>query len=506
MKGWRNSPQTFLVIVGLLLGLALLPTVIGCTVSTQTPLSRVIEAVGDRLQPLPLKTERELQRFEEFYRKYARAPIQDRLDYFRFAFKRVRTKYVREVADKKLIDAAIEGVEESKAKPKSMKAPAVIEVALDKMVTSLDPHSAFMNKAEFDESFIHTKGEFGGLGIEVTMQDGLVKVIAPIENTPAEKAGLASGDRISHVDGKPIKGLSLYEAVRRMRGRPGTSIQLMIQRAGKSDFEVTLVRAMIKVRAVRWRTVGRIGYIRVSRFSERVEGGVVQAFAGIRAELEGEPDGIVLDLRNNPGGLLDQSIALADSFLDSGEIVSVRGRDSGGHRAFGAQVGDLANGLPMVVLINGGSASASEIVASALKFHSRAMIMGKRSFGKGSVQTIIPMPEEGALRLTTALYYGPDGRTIQARGIIPEIRIETGKEQQSRRREADLPRSLPAGKRGTEEKVPTIFSKACPAIKGGRTYSSDGEAGDRALGCAVAYLEAGSKHKFLAAHGQARNM
>ena len=273
MKGWRSSPQTFLVIVGLLLGFALLPTVIGCTVSTQTPLSRVIEAVGDRLQPLPLKTERELQRFAEIYRKYAREPIQDRLDYFRFAFKRVRTKYVQEVADKKLIDAAIEGVEESKAKPKSMKAPALIEVALDKMVTSLDPHSAFMNKAEFDESFIHTRGEFGGLGIEVTMQDGLVKVIAPIENTPAEKAGLASGDRISHVDGKPIKGLSLYEAVRRMRGRPGTSIQLMIQRSGKSDFEVTLVRAMIKVRAVRWRTVGRVGYIRVSRFSERVEGG-----------------------------------------------------------------------------------------------------------------------------------------------------------------------------------------------------------------------------------------
>ncbi len=506
MNGWRGSPHTFLLIIGLLLGAAVLPTLSGCSVGSQSSLSRVIEAVGDRLHPLPPDTAREVARFADIYRDTATTPVQDRLDYFKFAFKRVRAKYVREVPDAQLVDAAIKGVTNLKATSGSVPAPKVIEAGLDAMVTSLDPHSSYMNREEFNESFIHTKGEFGGLGIEVTMQDGLVKVVAPIEDTPAAEAGVASGDLITHVDGVSIKGHSLSQSVRRMRGRPGTSIQLTLKRKGVPDFEITLKRAVIKVRAVRWRTVGRIGYIRVSRFSERMEGGIVKAFAAIRAEMGHEPDGIVLDLRNNPGGLLDQSIVLADAFLNDGEIVSVRGRSASSSRAFTAQEGDLANGLPMVVLINGGSASASEIVASSLKYHGRATVMGGRSFGKGSVQTIIPMPEEGALRLTTALYYGPDGQTIQARGIDPEIRIETEKVPAKRRREADLPGALPAQKSEGATAAPVISNTACPAIKGGRSPVRSDAEGDHTLGCAIAFLEAGSKQKFLAAYGQARSM
>jgi len=488
------------------LGAAVLPTISGCTTGTTSSLGRVIEAVGDRLHPLPPETEREVQRFADVYRQYAVEPQQDRLDYFGFAFKRVRTKYVREVPDKDLIDAAIKGVEELKAQPRSVPAAKVVEAALDKMVTSLDPHSAYMNREEFNESFIHTKGEFGGLGIEVTMDDGMVKVVAPIEDTPAARAGVISGDLITHVDGDPIKGLSLSQAVRRMRGRPGTEIRLTLKREGVADFDVVLVRAIIRVRAVRWRTIDRVGYIRVSRFSERMEGGIVKAFAAIRAELGGEPDGVVLDLRNNPGGLLDQSIVLADAFLDAGEIVSVRGRETSRHRAFTAQEGDMANGLPMVVLINGGSASASEIVASALKVHGRATVMGSRSFGKGSVQTIIPMPEEGALRLTTALYYGPDGHTIQARGIAPEIRIVTDETANDRKREADLPGAIPGEKDAVDDKSVTISNAACPAVEGTMRRRNGTDHSDRTLGCAVAFIATGSKQKFIAAYGQPRSM
>ncbi len=506
MKGWRGSPQAFLLVIGLLLGAALLSALGACSAGHKSSLSRVLDAVGDKLHPLPADTEREVARFTAVYKETAVSPQQDRLDYFKFAFKRVRAKYVREVSDAKLVDAAIEGVTDLKAAPHSQPAPKVIEAALDKMVASLDPHSGFMNREEFNESFIHTKGEFGGLGIEVTMEEGLVKVVAPIEDTPAAEAGVESGDLITHVDGEPIKGLSLNQAVRLMRGRPGTPIRLTLRRQGRSDFDLTLVRAVIKVRAVRWRTVGRVGYIRVSRFSERVEGGIVTAFAAIRAELGGEPDGIVLDLRNNPGGLLDQSVILADAFLDAGEIVSVRGRAPEDRRSFGAEKGDLANGLPMVVLINGGSASASEIVASALKVHGRATVMGTRSFGKGSVQTIIPLPEEGALRLTTALYYGPDGHTIQAHGITPEIRIVGTKQPEERRREADLPGALAGEVHDGPDKTSEISEQACPAIQGGQRRADESDEGDRELGCAVAFIEAGSKQKFLAAYGGARRM
>ena len=508
MSGWKKSPRTFLVVTGVLFCLALTPTIGGCTVGqkSKSAFSRVMEVVEDSLRPLPPQAKREFQRFAEIYRKYATDPKKERLDYFGFAYKRVRTKYVRNVSDRQLINFSIEGVEGLKGELNSIKPKTLIEAALDKMVTSLDPHSSFMSKEEFKESFVQTKGEFGGLGIEVTKQDGLVKIVAPIENTPAEKAGVVSGDLITHVDGKSLEGLSLSQSVRRMRGSPGSVIRLTIKRKGKAQFDVTMIRAIITVRAVRWRTIGRIGYIRVSRFSERVETGVVKAFAAIRNELGGEPTGIILDLRNNPGGLLDQSVILSDFFLDGGEIVSVRGRDKESDRIFNADGGDLAQGLPMIVLINGGSASASEIVASALKYHDRATIMGTPSFGKGSVQTIIPMPEEGALRLTTALYYGPDNKTIQALGVKPEIQIVSGLKPKTLRRESDLPGFLPAQKKQAIEEMVTISDETCPAIPNPRKKVVTGKNVDRMLGCAVAYFKFGSKQSFLAAYGRANRM
>ena len=508
MKMWRGSPQSLLLVIGIFMALALLPVISGCSVGSSSTLSRVMRAVGDHLQPLPENAQREFDRFGQVFSKYAKddGEADDRLEYFGFAFKRIRTSYVHDVDDKTVIDAAIKGVEAKKPTPKSVLPRDLIETALDSMTASLDPHSGYLNGQEFKESFAHTKGEFGGLGIEVTMEDGLVKVVAPIEDTPAARVGLMSGDLIVEVDGGPIKGLTLAQAVRRMRGPPGEPIRLLIRRQEVQDFEVTIVRAVIKVRAVRWQTMGRVAYIRVSRFSERVESGVVEAFKLIREELSGNPSGIILDLRNNPGGLLDQSIILSDYFLNRGEVVSVRSRSAKEWRSFKATDGDLGVGLPMIVLINGGAASASEIVASALKHHGRATVMGSRSFGKGSVQTIIPMPVEGALRLTTALYYGPDGKTIQARGIVPNIIIETEKKKAGRKREADLPGAIAAQNKGIEQrhafKVPEA---SCPKADSPRRTGRK-PVDDRVLGCALAFLKAGSQKKFLAAYGTSKQM
>lgn len=509
MSKWRGSPQGILAIIGVLMGLALTPTISGCVQGPTSSINRVIQAVGDKLQPLPEAAQKEYDRFAAAYRQYA-APgdeAEDQLEYFGFAFKRIRTSYVREIDDAALMDAAIKGLQEKQPDGGAAPPAELVEAALDAVTASLDPHSGFMNAREFTESFVHTKGEFGGLGIEVTMQDGLVKVVAPIEDTPASRAGMRSGDLIAKVDGEDIQGMTLAQAVRRMRGRPGEPIRLLVRREGVTDFEVTLVRAVIKVRAVRWQTMGRVGYIRVSRFSERVEGGIVTAFAAIRAELGGEPSGIILDLRNNPGGLLDQSVILADAFLDDGEVVSVRGRTANNQRSFTAVEGDLAAGLPMIVLVNGGSASASEIVASALKNHGRATVMGSQTFGKGSVQTIIPMPVEGALRLTTALYFGPDGHTIQARGVAPNIIVEPKAEGDAKaRREADLPGAIAGEKdEGQAAAVPRISEEACPIADAPKRAGRD-PAEDRLLGCALAYLQAGSEEKFLAAYGTPRRM
>ncbi|NQV83618.1 MAG: S41 family peptidase [Rhodospirillales bacterium] len=472
------------------LAVVLLPVLTSCG-SSESTLSRVLNILRTDSAPLPTVAQEQLARFKTVYRAYSSAPEQtERLEYFDFAFRRVRASYVREVPDATLIDAAINGVRETKAQPGTLAPKALVEAALTKMVASLDPHSAYLNADDFRETFVQTRGQFGGLGIQVTMENDLVKVISPIEDTPAALAGIKAGDLITHVDGEPIKGKTLAQAVRRMRGQAGTGITLTLRREGRSDFSVRVIRAIIKVKAVRWRTEGDIGYIRVARFSEKMEAGVEAAMLGLQQSLGPRMAGVVLDLRNNPGGLLDQSLVLADSFLEKGEIVSVRGRLASKNRSHNAGPGDLANGVPMVVLINAGSASASEIVASALQSHHRAVLMGARSFGKGSVQTILPMPVEGGLKLTTSLYYAPTGKTIQARGVVPDIIINPAKEIKLRH-EADLPGAIAAvGKQAPiSEPRPQVPEGACPEV---------GEQKDRGLGCALAYLHAGSAKNFLA--------
>jgi carboxyl-terminal processing protease len=323
------------------------------------------------------------------------------LNLFGEVFERVRVDYVEEVSDAKLIESAING-----------------------MLTSLDPHSSFLNEKNFRDMQVQTKGEFGGLGIEVTMESGLVMVVSPIDDTPAFRAGIKTGDLISQLDGEPVLGLTLAEAVDRMRGRVGTDIKLTIRRENQEPFDVTITRAIIRIQSVRSRIEKDIGYVRITTFNEQANNGLKKAMKEFKEELGGKLKGIVLDLRNNPGGLLDQAVAVADSFLKRGEVVSTRGRREDDDHRYNAHPGDLADGLPIVVLINGGSASASEIVAGALQDHNRAIIMGTRSFGKGSVQTIIPMGSLGAVRLTTALYYTPSGVSIQAKGIEPGIMVE----------------------------------------------------------------------------------
>lgn len=341
------------------------------------------------------------------------------LKLFGDVFERVRADYVEEVSDEELIQTAIRG-----------------------MLTSLDPHSSYLDAKSFGDMQVQTKGEFGGLGIEVTMESGLVKVVSPIDDTPAFKAGIQAGDFISHLDDEPVLGLTLSEAVEKMRGPVNTDIKLTIRRRDQDPFDVIITRAVIKIRSVRSRAEGNVGYLRVTAFNEQTDAGLEQAFRSLKQELGDKLVGYVLDLRNNPGGLLDQAIAVSDAFLHQGEIVSTRGRHPDDAQRFNAREGDLADGKPVVVLINGGSASASEIVAGALQDHRRAIVMGTKSFGKGSVQTIIPMSGHGAMRLTTARYYTPSGSSIQAKGIEPDIVVEQARiealDAGPRRSEADL--------------------------------------------------------------------
>jgi carboxyl-terminal processing protease len=327
------------------------------------------------------------------------------LNLFGDVFEQVKAKYVEKVDDKKLIEAAING-----------------------MLTSLDPHSSYLNMDNFQDMQVDTRGEFGGLGIEVTMENGFIKVISPIYDTPAEKAGIQPGDFITHIDGKSVRGMALTDAVDMMRGKVNTDIKLTIMRKGEqAPFDVTLTRAVIKIQSVRSKAKDDVGYIRITKFNEQTFPGLQRAITDLDKEIGPKLKGFVIDLRNNPGGLLDQAIDVADAFLDKGEIVSTRPRDLKNTERYSAKPGDLANGLPIVVLVNDGSASASEIVAGALQDHRRAIIMGTRSFGKGSVQTIIPMPGNVALRLTTARYYTPSGRSIQEVGIVPDIIVPQAK-------------------------------------------------------------------------------
>jgi carboxyl-terminal processing protease len=342
------------------------------------------------------------------------------LNLFGDVFERVRSEYVEPTTDEQLIETAING-----------------------MLTALDPHSSYLNRKSFQDMQVQTRGEFGGLGIEVTMENGLIKVVSPIDDTPAFRAGLQPGDLITHLDGEAISGMSLADAVEKMRGPVGSDIKVTIRRGeGAEPFDVAITRDTIKIQSVRYRQEGDVGYIRVTTFNEQTQTGLERAVERLQKELGDKLTGYVLDLRNNPGGLLDQAISVSDSFLDKGEIVSTRGRKPEDGQRYNAKSGDLAKGKPMVVLINGGSASASEIVAGALQDHHRAVVLGTQSFGKGSVQTIIPLPGHGAMRLTTARYYTPSGRSIQALGISPDIEVQPARveeiQQGLRRREADL--------------------------------------------------------------------
>src|SRR5579871_584292 len=305
---------------------------------------------------------------------------------------------------------------------------ALMEAAINGMLTSLDPHSNYLNTRNFDDMKVQTRGEIGGLGIEVSMENGVVKVVSPIDDTPAARAGLKPGDLIVRLDGQPVQGMTLPQAVEKMRGPVNSEIRLTIQRKGREPFNVKLVRATIHIQSVRSHLIGDdIGYVRITSFNEQTDTGLNNAIKNLKQQAGGKLRGIVLDLRNNPGGLLDQAVAVSDAFLDKGEIVSTRGRRPEDAQRFDAHPGDIAAGLPMAVLINGGSASASEIVAGALQDHHRAVLLGTRSFGKGSVQTIIPLPGHGAMRLTTARYYTPSGRSIQAKGIEPDIVVQPAK-------------------------------------------------------------------------------
>jgi len=336
--------------------------------------------------------------------KAAAADTYRQLNLFGDIFERVRSHYVEKPDDSKLVEQAING-----------------------MLNGLDPHSSYMDPKSFRDMQVQTRGEFGGLGIEVTMEEGLVKVVAPIDDTPAAKAGVRAGDVITHLDDEAVQGLTLNQAVEKMRGQVNTKIRLKIMRKGvDKPIEVSIVRDVIRVRSVRSRIEGDdLGYIRITQFNEQTTDGLKKAISDISSQIPNEKlKGYVIDLRNNPGGLLDQAISVSDTFLERGEIVSTRGRDPEETQRFNARAGDLTKGKPLIVLINGGSASASEIVAGALQDHKRATLLGTRSFGKGSVQTIIPLGSgNGALRLTTARYFTPSGKSIQAKGISPDIEV-----------------------------------------------------------------------------------
>lgn len=366
------------------------------------------------------------------------------LNLFGDVFERVKAQYVDEVPDEKMIKNALNG-----------------------MLSSLDPHSGYLDEKDFSDMQVQTRGEFGGLGIEVSMEDGLVKVVSPIDDTPAYRAGVLAGDYITHLDGEAIVGMTLNDAVDKMRGKVGTPIELTIRRIDVPEaIKLTLTRDIIKIQSVKSEVFNdSIGYIRITTFNQNTETGVKKAIEEISTKLGDKLVGYVLDLRNNPGGLLDQAISTSDLFLEQGEIVSTRGRHEDDTKRDNATPGDATGGLPVVILINGGSASASEIVAGALQDHHRAILLGTKSFGKGSVQTIVPLPGHGAMRLTTARYYTPSGRSIQAKGIEPDIIVEQAKVEALKSNgytpmaESDLPGALD---NGLGEKTPEKKPEAKP--------------------------------------------
>jgi carboxyl-terminal processing protease len=367
------------------------------------------------------------------------------LNMVREIYDQVKSSYVEPVTDKQLIEGAVKG-----------------------MLGSLDPHSSYMDAKEYKEMMVQTRGEFGGLGMQVTMENGLVKVVSPIDDTPAAKAGLKPNDLIVAIDGAPVSDMTLSEAVDKLRGPIGTDVKLTVRRKDVEPFQITLTRADIKVDPVKAQLKGHdIAYIRITNFSERTDRALEEAYKSLQRQAgTTKLVGVVLDLRNNPGGLLDQAVAVANDFLDHGEIVSIKGRLPRDNRRYEAQRNrDMAHGLPLVVLINGGSASASEIVAGALQDNHRAVLLGTRSFGKGSVQTVLQVKESGgAIRLTTALYYTPSGRSIQAKGIEPDVVVEPARIEQLKeaaiQHEADLRGALK--NTGPESSAPAPAKSSAP--------------------------------------------
>ena len=363
----------------------------------------------------------------------AKTETYNQLNLFADVFERIRANYVKDVDDEELIEAAING-----------------------MLTSLDPHSTYLNTKRYENMRVQTSGEFGGLGIEVTMDKGVILVVAPMDDTPAFHAGVKAGDYITKIDGEQINGLTLNEAVDKMRGKVDTDIDITIVREGESDvIELTITRAIIEVQSVRHRIEDEIGYVRISSFTEKTTSGLRDALKEIDEELGDNLQGIVLDLRNNPGGLLDQAVDVSSTFLDRGEIVSTRTRNDKNIQRYNAKPGDNIDKKSLVVLINGGSASASEIVAGALQDHERAVVVGTQSFGKGSVQTVMPLSTNGAMSLTTAYYFTPSGNSIQNEGIVPDVvveqlRLNDSEAIRARRSEASLRGSL-ANPNATDE-------------------------------------------------------
>ena len=374
----------------------------------------------------------------------AAADVYRSLNLFGDVFEKVRTDYVEKPDDKKMVEAAVSG-----------------------MLTSLDPHSSYMDAKSFQDMQVQTRGAFGGLGIEVMQEDGLVKVVAPIDDTPAARAGILSGDFITAIDGENVQGLTLNQAVDKMRGEVNTNVKLTLLRGAKKDkIDVTLTRAVIQIKSVRSHVEKPdIGYIRITQFTEQTFDGLKDAMQKIQKDIPADKfKGYVLDLRNNPGGLLDQSVAVVNAFIDHGEIVSTRGRNADETQRYNARPIDFSKGKPLVVLINGGSASASEIVAGALQDHKRATLIGSRSFGKGSVQTIIPLGQNnGALRLTTARYYTPSGRSIQAKGIEPDVHGARGRAGRAQGQGRHQGRSLAQGPSEERRRRRPRLAGLCPA-------------------------------------------
>ena len=363
------------------------------------------------------------------------------LNLFGDVFQRVQEQYVEEVTDKKLIESAISG-----------------------MLQSLDPHSSYLSADSYKDMQVKTKGKFGGLGIEITMEDGVVKVVSPIDDTPAAKAGMQSGDLIIGVDGESIRGLTINESVSKLRGPVGSKVIITVVRDKKDPYEIEIKRDIINIKSVKHNIIKNIGYVRLTTFSDTTTSGLEKALTEIKKNIGNKFQGLILDLRNNPGGLLNQSISVADTFLNQGEIVSTQGRNDDDTSRVFAKKGDLINGQPLIVLINSGSASASEIVAGALKDHSRAIIIGTRSFGKGSVQSIIPLAGNGAMRLTTARYFTPSGISIQAKGIEPDIIVEAGvtdlkKAKNDNRREENLRGALDKNKKSKKTEIDSDSDK-----------------------------------------------